>query len=95
MNIANDITELIGGTPLVRLRGLSERSGATSVGLNQAARRARGFVRAMGAAVPGSHAHGLLASICRHDQAVRWEDVAAGRSVRGPGRGAARWTTSV
>ena len=32
MNIAGDITELIGGTPLVRLRGLSERSGATIVG---------------------------------------------------------------
>ena len=32
MNIAADITELIGGTPLVRLRGLSERSGATIVG---------------------------------------------------------------
>ena len=32
MNIANDITSLIGGTPLVRLRALSERSGATIVG---------------------------------------------------------------
>ena len=32
MNIAGDITELIGGTPLVRLRGLSERSGATIAG---------------------------------------------------------------
>jgi cysteine synthase A len=32
MKIANDITELIGNTPLVRLRGLSERSGATIVG---------------------------------------------------------------
>jgi cysteine synthase len=32
VKIANDITELIGGTPLVRLRGLSERSGATIVG---------------------------------------------------------------
>ncbi len=32
MNIANDITELIGGTPLVKLRGISERSGATIVG---------------------------------------------------------------
>jgi cysteine synthase A len=32
VNIAGDITELIGGTPLVRLRGLSERSGATIVG---------------------------------------------------------------
>jgi len=32
VNIAADITELIGGTPLVRLRGLSERSGATIVG---------------------------------------------------------------
>jgi cysteine synthase A len=32
VNIANDITELIGGTPLVRLHGLSERSGATTVG---------------------------------------------------------------
>ena len=32
MKIAGDITELIGGTPLVRLRGLSERSGATIVG---------------------------------------------------------------
>ena len=32
MKIANDITELIGNTPLVKLRGLSERSGATIVG---------------------------------------------------------------
>jgi cysteine synthase A len=32
VKIAGDITELIGGTPLVRLRGLSERSGATIVG---------------------------------------------------------------
>ena len=32
MKIANDITELIGGTPLVKLRGVSERSGATIVG---------------------------------------------------------------
>ena len=32
MNIADDITSLIGGTPLVRLRALSERSGATIVG---------------------------------------------------------------
>jgi cysteine synthase A len=32
VNIADDITRLIGGTPLVRLRGLSERSGATIVG---------------------------------------------------------------
>ena len=32
MNIADDITRLIGGTPLVRLRALSERSGATIVG---------------------------------------------------------------
>ena len=32
MNIADDITTLIGGTPLVRLRALSERSGATIVG---------------------------------------------------------------
>ena len=32
MRIAEDITELIGGTPLVKLRGLSERSGATIVG---------------------------------------------------------------
>jgi cysteine synthase A len=32
VNIANDITELIGGTPLVKLRGVSERSGATIVG---------------------------------------------------------------
>ena len=31
MNIADDITSLIGGTPLVRLRALSERSGATIV----------------------------------------------------------------
>ena len=32
MKIANDITELIGNTPLVKLRGISERSGATIVG---------------------------------------------------------------
>jgi cysteine synthase A len=32
MKIANDITELIGGTPLVKLRRLSARSGATIVG---------------------------------------------------------------
>ena len=32
MNIANDITELIGNTPLVKLRGISERSGAAIVG---------------------------------------------------------------
>ena len=32
MKIAEDITALIGGTPLVRLRALSERSGATIVG---------------------------------------------------------------
>ena len=32
MKIANDITALIGNTPLVKLRGLSERSGATIVG---------------------------------------------------------------
>ena len=32
MKIANDITELIGGTPLVKLRGVSERTGATVVG---------------------------------------------------------------
>jgi len=32
VNIANDITELIGNTPLVKLRGISERSGATIVG---------------------------------------------------------------
>jgi cysteine synthase A len=32
VKIANDITELIGNTPLVKLRGLSERSGATIVG---------------------------------------------------------------
>jgi cysteine synthase A len=32
MRIAEDITELIGGTPLVKLRGLSERSGASIVG---------------------------------------------------------------
>ncbi len=32
MNIADDITMLIGGTPLVRLRALSESSGATIVG---------------------------------------------------------------
>lgn len=52
--------------------GRAFRDGSVRRGhLNQAARRARGFVRAMGAAVPGSHAHGLLASICRDDQAVR------------------------
>ncbi len=32
MDIADDITKLIGRTPLVRLRALSERSGATIVG---------------------------------------------------------------
>jgi len=32
VNIADDISKLIGGTPLVRLRTLSERSGATIVG---------------------------------------------------------------
>ena len=32
MEIADDITKLIGGTPLVRLRALSESSGATIVG---------------------------------------------------------------
>jgi cysteine synthase len=32
VRIANDITELIGGTPLVKLRGVSEISGATIVG---------------------------------------------------------------
>jgi cysteine synthase A len=32
VDIADDITKLIGGTPLVRLRALSERSGATIVG---------------------------------------------------------------
>jgi cysteine synthase A len=32
VQIADDITELIGGTPLVKLRGVSERSGATVVG---------------------------------------------------------------
>ena len=32
MKIADDITALIGGTPLVKLRGVSERSGATIVG---------------------------------------------------------------
>jgi cysteine synthase A len=32
VDIADDITKLIGGTPLVRLRTLSERSGATIVG---------------------------------------------------------------
>jgi len=32
VTIANDITELIGGTPLVKLKGISERSGATIVG---------------------------------------------------------------
>ncbi len=32
MKIAGDITALIGGTPLVKLRGISERTGATVVG---------------------------------------------------------------
>ena len=32
MKIAENITELIGGTPLVKLRGISDRSGATVVG---------------------------------------------------------------
>jgi cysteine synthase len=32
VKIADDITALIGGTPLVKLRGISERSGATIVG---------------------------------------------------------------
>ncbi len=32
MKIAHDIAELIGGTPLVRLRALSEKTGATIVG---------------------------------------------------------------
>ncbi len=32
MKIANDISELIGGTPLIRLRGVSERTGATVTG---------------------------------------------------------------
>jgi cysteine synthase A len=32
VRIADDITALIGGTPLVRLRGISERTGATVVG---------------------------------------------------------------
>ena len=32
MKIADDISALIGGTPLVKLRGISERSGATIVG---------------------------------------------------------------
>ena len=32
MKIASDITELIGNTPLVRLRGISKRSGANIVG---------------------------------------------------------------
>jgi cysteine synthase len=32
VKIADDITALIGGTPLVKLRGVSERSGATIVG---------------------------------------------------------------
>jgi cysteine synthase A len=32
VRIANDITDLIGNTPLVKLRGLSERAGATIVG---------------------------------------------------------------
>ncbi len=32
MNIADDITALIGGTPLIKLRGSSQRSGATIVG---------------------------------------------------------------
>jgi cysteine synthase A len=32
VKIAGDITDLIGNTPLVKLRGLSERSGATIVG---------------------------------------------------------------
>lgn len=36
MKIADDITQLIGGTPLVKLRGLSRRSGATIVGKAEA-----------------------------------------------------------
>jgi cysteine synthase len=32
VKIADDITQLIGGTPLVKLRGVSQRSGATIVG---------------------------------------------------------------
>jgi cysteine synthase A len=32
VKVADDITALIGGTPLVKLRGISERSGATIVG---------------------------------------------------------------
>jgi hypothetical protein len=32
MKIADDITALIGGTPLVKLRGISDRTGATVVG---------------------------------------------------------------
>ena len=32
VKIADDITALIGSTPLVKLRGVSERSGATIVG---------------------------------------------------------------
>ena len=31
MRIANDVTELVGNTPLVKLRGISERTGATVV----------------------------------------------------------------
>ena len=31
VKIADDITQLIGGTPLVKLRGVSQRSGATIV----------------------------------------------------------------
>ena len=41
MKIANDVTELIGNTPLVRLRGISERTGAEVVANSPAEMAAR------------------------------------------------------